>query len=62
MPGIIGKLAAFARTPQGQRIIMSAARKAQQMASDPATQAKYADLRSKAARRGPRGTGGTTPR
>ncbi|SDQ76959.1 hypothetical protein [Quadrisphaera sp. DSM 44207] len=58
MAGIVGRLVAFARTPQGQRVITTAARKAQQMARDPKTQARIADLRNRATRRGSGGSGG----
>ncbi len=37
---LFGKLAGLARSPQGQRVISQATRKAQQLAKDPATRAK----------------------
>lgn len=40
MPGLVGKLLHLARTPQGQRALRTAARRAQEVAQDPATKAK----------------------
>lgn len=40
MASLFGKLAGFARTPQGRKVIDQASRKAQQLAKDPATRAK----------------------
>lgn len=37
---LFGKLAGLARSPQGQRVISQAARKAQELAKDPATRAR----------------------
>ena len=48
MAGLMGKLAAFARTPQGQQAI----RKAQQAASDPRNRTKINQLVAKVQRRG----------
>ncbi len=66
MPGILSKLTAFARSPQGQRAISTASRKAQEVAKDPKTRAKIDGVRSKLSKRGG-GTGstdagGTAPR
>ena len=52
MAGLVGKIAAYARTPAGQRLIRTAAQKAQQLASDPKTRAKVAGLRQRS-QRGP---------
>ncbi|PWJ56460.1 hypothetical protein SAMN06264364_101438 [Quadrisphaera granulorum] len=59
MAGILDKLTRFARSPQGQRAISTATRKAQEMARDPKNRSKIEQLRS---RLGGRGSGGTTPR
>ena len=40
MASLFGKLAGLARSPQGQRVISQASRKAQELAKDPATRAK----------------------
>lgn len=53
MPGLIGKIAAYARTPAGQRMIRTAAQKAQELAKDPKTRAKVGELRARAAKRPP---------
>lgn len=67
MPGLIGKLAALAATPQGRRAMQKATRKAQEIASDPKNRAKVEQVRARvqeqvqaqaAKRRGPGGTGG----
>ena len=52
MAGLLGKITAYARTPAGQRVIRTAAQKAQEMAKDPKTRAKVAELRQRAGRRG----------
>jgi hypothetical protein len=64
MAGLIGKITAYARTPAGQRMIRSAAQRAQAMAKDPKTRAKVGELRQRAADRQPRrdpGAGPTQP-
>ncbi len=40
MASLFGKLAGFARSPQGRKVIDQASRKAQELAKDPATRAK----------------------
>lgn len=40
MASLFGKLAGFARSPQGRKVIDQASRKAQSLANDPATRAK----------------------
>jgi hypothetical protein len=61
VPGIVSRITAFARSPQGQRVITTATRKAQEIARDPRTKEKVQQLRERAAqRRG--GSGGTPPR
>jgi len=40
MASLIGKLAGFARSPQGRKLIGQATTKAQELAKDPATRAK----------------------
>ena len=40
MASLFGKLAGFARSPQGRRVLDQASRKAQELANDPATRAK----------------------
>ena len=57
MPGLIGKIAAYARTPAGQRMIRSAAQKAQALAKDPKTRAKVGELRARATKRPPTAQG-----
>jgi curli biogenesis system outer membrane secretion channel CsgG len=52
MAGLLGKLTAYARTPAGQRVIRTAAQKAQQLAKDPKTRAKVSEFRQRAGRRG----------
>jgi hypothetical protein len=52
---LFGKVARWARTPQGQRVISEATRRAQQVAKDPATRAKVQRIRGKI------GTSGITP-
>ena len=56
MAGIVSRIAAFARTPQGQRVITTATRKAQELARDPKNRERIQQLRERAARRG--GSGG----
>jgi len=62
MASLFGKLADIARSPQAQKMISQAARKAQELAKDPATRAKIdkgtARVRAEVGKR--RG-GGTTP-
>ena len=62
MASLFNKAAAFARSPQGQRLISQASAKAKQLANDPKTRAKIdqgtARVRSELAKR--RG-GGTPP-
>jgi|tagenome__1003787_1003787.scaffolds.fasta_scaffold19425776_1 hypothetical protein len=69
MASLIGKVAAFARSPQGQRMIAQASAKAKELANDPKTRAKIdegaARVRSELAKRRSGGTpsaGGPTPR
>jgi len=69
MASLIGKVAAFARSPQGQRVIAQASAKAKELANDPKTRAKIdqgaARVRSELAKRRSGGTpsaGGPTPR
>jgi hypothetical protein len=47
MASVFGKISKFARTPQGQRMISEASRRAQQVAKDPATRAKVQQLSSR---------------
>ena len=61
MAGIVSRIAAFARTPQGQRVITTAARKAQELARDPRNRERVQQLRQRAARRGSGGAGGAGP-
>ena len=63
MAGLLGKITAYARTPAGQRVIRTAAQKAQELAKDPKTRAKVSELRQRAGRRGqtPPGAGPTAP-
>lgn len=66
MASLFGKLAGFARSPQGQKMLAQAARKAQEMANDPATRAKVdqgtARVRAEVAkRRGPSAAAGAPP-
>jgi hypothetical protein len=48
MPSLFGKIANFARSPQGRRF----ASKAQQFVSKPENRRKISDLRSRLARKG----------
>jgi hypothetical protein len=48
MPSLIGRIANFARSPQGRRL----ASKAQQFVSKPENRRKIADLRTRLARKG----------
>ena len=48
MPSLIGRIASFARSPQGRRM----ASKAQQFVSKPENRRKIADLRSRIAKKG----------
>ena len=52
MAGIVSRIAAFARTPQGQRVITTATRKAQELARDPKNRERIQQLRERAAKRG----------
>jgi hypothetical protein len=45
---IFNKAVRWARSPQGQRVIAEAGRRAQQVANDPATRAKVQQLRGRA--------------
>jgi hypothetical protein len=47
MPSLIGRIASFARSPQGRRM----ASKAQQFASKPENRRKIAELRSRIAKK-----------
>ena len=47
MPSLIGRIARFARSPQGRQL----ARKAQQFASKPENRKKIAELRSRIAKK-----------
>jgi hypothetical protein len=49
---LLGKLTKFARTPQGQKVINEASRRAQEIAKDPATRAKIEKARRHLGRRG----------
>lgn len=51
MSSLLGKIAKFARSPQGQRAINQATRKAQELSKDPNTRAKVEELRSKVTKR-----------
>jgi len=70
MASLFGKVAAFARSPQGQRVIAQASAKAKELANDPKTRAKIdqgaARVRSELAKRrsgdGRPSAGGPTPR
>ena len=69
MASLFSKAAAFARSPQGQRLISQASAKAKELANDPKTRAKIdqgaARLRSEIARRrggGQPPAGGAAPR
>jgi hypothetical protein len=69
MASLFGKVAAFARSPQGQRAIAQASAKAKELANDPKTRAKIdqgaARVRAELAKRRSGGTpsaGGPTPR
>lgn len=53
MAGLLGKIAAYARTPAGQRMIRTAAQKAQAMAKDPKTRARVGELRARTGKRTP---------
>lgn len=48
MPSLIGRIARFARSPQGKQL----ASKAQQFASKPENRRKIADLRTRFAKKG----------
>jgi hypothetical protein len=48
MPSLIGRIASFARSPQGRRM----ASKAQQFVSKPENRRKIAELRSRIAKKG----------
>ncbi|MBC7640497.1 MAG: hypothetical protein H7231_12040 [Rhodoferax sp.] len=65
MASLFGKLAGFARSPQGRKVIDQASRKAQQLAKDPATRAKIdqgaARVRSEVDKRRGGGTPPSTP-
>lgn len=43
MAGLLGKIAALARTPAGRRAVRTATTKAQQIAKDPRTRSKVAE-------------------
>lgn len=60
MAGLLDKLTRFARSPQGQRAIGTASRKAQELARDPKNRSKISKLASRFGGRG--GTGGSAPR
>lgn len=47
MPSLIGRIASYARSPQGRRL----ASKAQQFASKPENRRKIADLRTRLAKK-----------
>jgi len=51
MAGLMGKMAAFASSPQGQRMIA----KARQAAADPKNRAKINEMVAKAQRKGGQG-------
>lgn len=57
MAGLLDKLTRFARSPQGQRAISTASRKAQELARDPKNRSKIEQLRSRLG-----GRGGSAPR
>ena len=57
MAGIVSRIAAFARTPQGQRVITTATRKAQELARDPKNRERIQQLRDRAGKRRPGGSG-----
>jgi len=65
MASLFGKLAGFARSPQGRKVIDQASRKAQQLAKDPATRAKIdqgtARVRAEVDKRRGGGTPPSTP-
>jgi hypothetical protein len=69
MASLFSKAVAFARSPQGQRMISQASAKAKELANDPKTRAKIdqgaARVRSELEKRRSGGrppTGGATPR
>ena len=47
MASLFGKVAAFARSPQGQRVIAQASAKAKELANDPKTRAKIDQARGR---------------
>lgn len=65
MASLLGKLAGIARSPQAQKMISQASRKAQELAKDPATRAKIdkgtARVRAEVGKRRGGGTPPTTP-
>ncbi len=65
MASLFGKIAGFARSPQGRRVIDQASRKAQELAKDPATRAKIdkgtARVRAEVDKRRGGGTPPSTP-
>ena len=65
MASLFGKLAGFARSPQGRKVIDQASRKAQQLAKDPATRANIdqgtARVRAEVDKRRGGGTPPSTP-
>ena len=65
MASLFGKLAGFASSPQGRKVIDQASRKAQQLAKDPATRAKIdqgnARVRAEVDKRRGGGTPPSTP-
>ncbi len=58
MAGLIGKIASLARTPAGQRALRTATTKAQEVAKDPRTKERVAEVKDRIQRRG-RGTSGS---
>ena len=60
MASLMGRVTQWARSPQGQRVIAEAAKKAQQVAKDPATRARVQQMRSRVANRHSPSTPGET--
>lgn len=55
MASLFNKIAKYARSPEGQRMLRQAGQKAQEIAKDPATKRKIEDVRSRVTKRGTRG-------
>ncbi len=56
MASLVGKLARFARSPQGRELTRKATERAKQFAEKPENRKKVEDLRRRVTERGERGT------